>query len=251
MAADYAWSFTTRTAFHATDLGTLGRTFTTAVLINDRGQVAGTGSAAGYKTPSSPATARCTSWARSAARTAGPLTSTTAARSSATRAPPRETSTPSSTAAGAMTDLGTLPGDKISSAVAINDRGQVVGNSPTIAGVTHAFLSSDGAMTDLGTLGGTTSYATAINDRGQVVGSAETTPGSYIQHGFLYSNGAMTDLNSLVPTDSLRGITITDARAINEWGQIAAIGVDPTGDTHVLLLTPASPEFNTSRSVQL
>ena len=84
-------------------------------------------------------------------------------------------------------------------------------------------------MTDLGTLGGTTSYATAINDRGQVVGSAETTPGSYIQHGFLYSNGAMTDLNSLVPADSLRGIAITDARAINEWGQIAAIGYDSAG----------------------
>ena len=76
-----------------------------------------------------------------------------------------------------MTDLGTL-GGTTSYATAINDRGQVVGNSPTIAGVTHAFLYGDGAMTDLGTLGGTTSYATAINDRGQVVGSAETTTGS-------------------------------------------------------------------------
>ena len=59
MAADYyAWSFTTRTAFDVTDLGTLERTFTTAVLINDRGQIAGTGSAAGTRAPSSTATAR-------------------------------------------------------------------------------------------------------------------------------------------------------------------------------------------------
>ena len=70
-----------------------------------------------------------------------------------------------------MTDLGTLGGTN-SYAIAINDRGQVVGYSGTDRGMTgHAFLYSDGAMTDLGTLGGAVgSWASAINDRGQVVG---------------------------------------------------------------------------------
>ena len=52
-----------------------------------------------------------------------------------------------------MTDLGTL-GGTYSWAFDINDRGQVVGYSGTAAGDQHAFLYGDGAMTDLGTLGG-------------------------------------------------------------------------------------------------
>ena len=39
-----------------------------------------------------------------------------------------------------MTDLGTLPGAFQSSAVGINNRGQVVGNADTAAGETHAVL---------------------------------------------------------------------------------------------------------------
>ena len=73
---------------------------------------------------------------------------------------------------------------------------------------------------DLGTLGGTTSYAAAINARGQVVGDSMSTTGN--QHAFVYSHGTMTDLNNLIPADSLRGFTVTTVSAINERGQIAA-----------------------------
>ena len=81
---------------------------------------------------------------------------------------------------GAMIDLGTLGGDN-SSAKALNDRGQVVGRSGTVANLPdnlppdtydHAFLWQDGAMTDLGALGGTYSVAEAINIRGWVVGAS-------------------------------------------------------------------------------
>jgi probable HAF family extracellular repeat protein len=48
-------------------------------------------------------------------------------------------------------DLGTLGGNQ-SQAAAINPTGQVVGNSLTATGQTHAFLWDNGKMTDLGTL---------------------------------------------------------------------------------------------------
>ena len=68
-----------------------------------------------------------------------------------------------------ITDLGTLPGGDFSVAEGINARGQVVGESNTASGATHAFLWEDGRMTDLGTLPGG-GEAHGINARGQVVG---------------------------------------------------------------------------------
>ena len=100
-----------------------------------------------------------------------------------------------------MTDLGTLVGDKtVSSAFAINASGQVVGSSDTDEyGVTHAFLYSNGTMTDLGTLAPfyeCSSTAYGINASGQVVGESGTTGDT--THAFLYSSGTMTDLGTLI-----------------------------------------------------
>ncbi|HEG43965.1 MAG TPA: DUF3466 family protein, partial [Phycisphaerales bacterium] len=66
-------------------------------------------------------------------------------------------------------------------------------------------------ITDLGTLGGTYSFAYGINDSGQVVGdSGGSGTGT---HAFLYDDGVMTDLGTL-------GGTTSSAFSINNSGQI-------------------------------
>ena len=67
-----------------------------------------------------------------------------------------------------ITDLGGGEAD------GINASGQVVGQNA----VDHAFLYSNGVMTDLGTFGGTSSAAYGINSSGQVVGLSLTASGS-------------------------------------------------------------------------
>src|SRR5205823_1755456 len=96
-----------------------------------------------------------------------------------------------------MIEIGQLPDSEHGEANAINDRGDVVG----FAGF-HAFLYSQGDMTDLGTLGSVfgSSVAYGINNLGQVVGG--TSLGAFndtASAAFIYSDGVMTNLNTLIP----------------------------------------------------
>ena len=124
-----------------------------------------------------------------------------------------------------ITDLGDLGGGS-SQAVAINNRGQVAGNSYGKAGSWHAFVWQNGKMTDLGTLGGDRSYAEAINEAGQIVGWSTTAGGE--GHAFLWERGKMTDLGVLP------GGNGSTAVVINQSGDIAGVsGTD--GLDHVVL----------------
>ena len=133
---------------------------------------------------------------------------------------------------GAMHDLGSL-GGSYSEGRSINSSGHVAGFSSLVNdSPLHAFL-FDGAMHDLGTLGGTESLGFGINASNIVVGSSYLA-GNAAQHAFLF-DGAMHDLNSLI--DPSAGWVLTEARAINDRGQIVGYGVIG-GHTHAFLMTP-------------
>ncbi len=80
-----------------------------------------------------------------------------------------------------MLGLGTLGGN-YSVGYGINSLGQVVGTAALADNRDHAFLYSDGMMTDLNTLiapasGLTLTYANAINNAGWIVGFGENSVG--------------------------------------------------------------------------
>jgi probable HAF family extracellular repeat protein len=99
---------------------------------------------------------------------------------------------------------------------ALNNAGRVVGyqlmGAPSYdesaAPTYHAFSGT----TDLGTLGGTSSYATAINASDQVVGYSDLAANAGTQ-AFVYGNGSMHGLGTL-------GGAQSQAKAINDQGQI-------------------------------
>ena len=79
-------------------------------------------------------------------------------------------------------------------------------------------------MTDLGTLGGSTSVAYAINSASQVVGYASPPTGSV--HAFLYSGGKMTDLGafgdaSVAEAINTSGVVVGTAYVVNSNGTAA------------------------------
>jgi probable HAF family extracellular repeat protein len=117
---------------------------------------------------------------------------------------------------------------------AINNLGTVVGyySDPGTNQGVNAF-SFNGTYTLLGTLSGSgNASAEAVNDFGTIVGQSQAAGGAY--HAYVYYNGVMNDLNSQLARTV--GTVLVDAKAINELGQIVAIGADG----HTYLLTPIS-----------
>jgi probable HAF family extracellular repeat protein len=142
-------------AYHVTDLGTLGGTWSAGLAINASGQVAGNSVTTG-----------------DAATHAFVWTPTTPNGSS-----------------GTMRDLGTLGGTS-SQGWGINSRGQVAGYSQRPgSAVQHAFL-YDGTMHDLRPLDASTSYGWDINDSGQVVGYSDSGGAFLYSGGAMHDLGA-------------------------------------------------------------
>lgn len=228
------------------DLGTLGGPDSDALLINERGQIAGI-----------------------SITTIDPATQ-------------QPTVDPFLWENGKMIDLGTLGGTNGVPDV-INNSGQVVGISNLAGDQTwHPFLWSNGVLRDLGTNGGSFGEARWINDGGDAAGWA-TLPGDFVVHAtlwkeskivdlgattdlpcsyanginnlgqvlgtlqhcpeviagreaFLWEKGDLVNLNTLVPSSS--GIVLIGAFNANNRGEIVAEGRLLNGDLRAVLLVP-------------
>lgn len=144
-----------------------------------------------------------------------------------------------------MKDIGTLGGEN-SIGLDVNNKGQVAGAS-NVRGWLHmnAFVTDEnGDMINLGTFGGHDSIANSINDHGEVIGSSFTGNGSNEDiHSFLYSHGGITDL-SILDVVLNAGWTFLDAMDINNHGQIVGQGT-LNGITQGFLLSYTSnTKFN-------
>jgi probable HAF family extracellular repeat protein len=112
-----------------------------------------------------------------------------------------------------IADLGTLGGPE-GFTNAMNEQGDIVGESQTANGVFHATLwPVDGAPVDLDTLGSRFSVAVAVNITRQVIGDVQLPGGR--QRGFVWTpSGSMQEL-SVFPGDEASA-----ARDINDAGII-------------------------------
>lgn len=158
---------------------------------------------------------------------------------------------------GAVTDLGALPGLNHAIGTWITDGGWIMGLStnglidpltdfPQMRAVAW---DRDGAIVDLGTLGGNASQASSMNDRGQIVGLALNDtpedpgfaefmngflPAATQVRAFLWQNGSMQDLGTL-------GGTSANATVINQRGQVLGLSYTDTVANETTGLPTAHP----------
>lgn len=135
---------------------------------------------------------------------------------------------------GRVQQLPPLPGDTVTAATAINDRGQVVGisgicdNAVGRFSARHAVLWQHGTVTDIGNLGGVAWHTPmAVNHRGDVVGFSNLpgdAGGRFNAHAFLWTRrDGITDLGTLP------GDTTSQALGVNARRQVVGTSCGASG----------------------
>jgi probable HAF family extracellular repeat protein len=137
-----------------------------------------------------------------------------------------------------VTQLPALPGDIVAAAIAVNDRGDVVGasgptcGSPSFQLLAHPVLwPKHGSPIGLQTLGGAyNSTATAINNHRDIAGFSDL-PGDTAMHAVLWKKG------STEPTDlgTLPGDVSSMVFGMNDKGQIVGTSTDASGNSRAVL----------------
>src|SRR3981081_3640751 len=126
-----------------------------------------------------------------------------------------------------ITDLGTLSAGGYSVARSINATAEVTGaagnNNSNLSSV---FSYSNGAMTNLGTLGGPSGIGNGINASGRIAGYSTNSAGSY--KAFLATSGKLTDIGDLGGGSAV-------AYGINDVGQVVGSAVTAKGENHPFL----------------
>ena len=136
---------------------------------------------------------------------------------------------------GEIHELPIFPGDTDGGANAINDLGQIVGTSggcqsgPTFA--LHGLLWQNGALTDLGNLGGMQfTLPAGINNLGQVVGVSDLPGDTFPGHAFLWTKDS-----GIQNLGTLPGDISSIAKDINDKGQIVGQSTDASGNSRAFI----------------
>jgi probable HAF family extracellular repeat protein len=118
-------------------------------------------------------------------------------------------------------DLGTL-GGSFADAQAINDDGQIAGNSATAAGAAHAYLRIGTTIGDIhpasGSLAAGASYAWGLNGAGSVVGQWNGTT----TESFLWTSGGGMQLLPTLGGSHGTALDINDQGQVVGWSEPAA-----------------------------
>jgi len=136
----------------------------------------------------------------------------------------------------------------------INRLGQIVGESETNEGKTHAFFwTQKTGMIDLGTLGGQYSWVSAINNLGEVVGYSYNRSG--VPRCFLWTeSGGMVEIDTL--GECCEAMDINDLKQVVGYSErsneMRAFILDRTNgmqDLNDLILAPADWKFDTALAI--
>jgi probable HAF family extracellular repeat protein len=123
---------------------------------------------------------------------------------------------------GALHDLGALSGSTFSAVFGVNNRGQAFGGSALPGtSIFHAVTFAEGDVSDLGTLGGLSSFAVRVSEAGAVTGRADVPAG--FSRAFYFHDGVMYDIGVLP------GDTLSNGRDLNNRGEVAVQSCGPTG----------------------